>query len=247
MTKTIIPSDQRQEKRMANPGKNEIFVGSREGGPMEHSRTKQASIKHQNPEFFKRQTDRKHADTSMGQLEKYNKQEHKGMEMAMHANAMEKKAEHRDNLIKGYPDPKAGRGIGKIGMRDIDGGPGSGPQPGGGGGSSLTGNKPKGSLSANIAAAKAKLSPQQIGAGTRKHNAIANEKSKEANKLSNEHKGGEYGMKDIVSKSRHMSKDNIPARKDVPIQRNFNHHQKNVGNDPGRGVGQIGRDSGKKK
>jgi len=44
---------------MANPGKNNIFVGSRQGGPMEQSRTKQASIKHENPEYFKRQTDRK--------------------------------------------------------------------------------------------------------------------------------------------------------------------------------------------
>lgn len=57
--KTIIPSDARQEKRMHNPGKNNIFVGSRQGGPAEASRTKQASIKHQNPEYFKRQTDRK--------------------------------------------------------------------------------------------------------------------------------------------------------------------------------------------
>src|SRR5271163_3296857 len=64
MTKTIIPSDARQEKRMANPGKNNIFVGSRQVGPMEASRTKQASIKNQNPEFFKRQSDRKHADMS---------------------------------------------------------------------------------------------------------------------------------------------------------------------------------------
>ncbi len=83
---------------MANPGKNNIFVGSRSGGPMEQSRTKQASIKHQNPEYFKRQSDRKNADS-------------------------------------------------------------------------------------------------------------------------------------------------IPARKDVPIQRDFNHKQPNIGNDPGRGTGQIGRDS----
>ena len=59
MSQTIIPSDKKQERRMGNPGKNEVFVGSREGGPMEHSRTKQASIKHNNPEFFKRQSDRK--------------------------------------------------------------------------------------------------------------------------------------------------------------------------------------------
>lgn len=62
MTKTIIPSDMRQEKRMANPGKNNVFVGSRQGGPAEASRTKQASIKHQNPEYFKRQADRKNSD-----------------------------------------------------------------------------------------------------------------------------------------------------------------------------------------
>lgn len=59
MTKTIIPSDMRQEKRMHNPGKNNIFVGSRQGGPAEQSRTKQESIKHQNPEYFKRQSDKK--------------------------------------------------------------------------------------------------------------------------------------------------------------------------------------------
>ncbi|PWU06760.1 MAG: hypothetical protein C5B43_01220 [Verrucomicrobia bacterium] len=64
---------------MGNPGKNNEFVGSRQGGPMEQSRTKQESIKHRNPEFFKRQSDRK----------------------------------NMDNLIKGYPDPKAGRGIGQ--------------------------------------------------------------------------------------------------------------------------------------
>ena len=97
--KNIIPSDKSQEKRMGNPGKNNIFVGSRSGGPMEQSRTKQQSIKHNNPEYFKRQTDRKNFD-------------------------------------------------------------------------------------------------------------------------------------------------NIPDRKDVPIQNNRNHHQKNVGNDPGRGVGCIGKDQG---
>lgn len=151
----------RQEKRMGNPGKNNIFVGSRSGGPMEQSRTKQASIKHQNPEYFKRQTDRKHHDASLGKLEKYNAEEHKGMKMAMHANEMEKKAEHskhRDNLIKGYSDPKAGRGIGQIGTRDMS------------------------------------------------------------------------------------KKDNRLPKSELPIQRDFNHHQKNVGKDVGRGVGQIGRD-----
>lgn len=103
---------------MGNPGKNNVFVGSRSGGPAEASRTKQASIKHQNPEFFKRQADRKHADNS---------------------------------------NENVGRGVGQIGAMD-------------------------------------------------------------------------------------KKRDNIPARKDVPIQRDFNHRQANVGKDPGRGVGQIGKD-----
>ncbi len=49
---------------MGNQGKNNIFVSSRAGGPAEQSRTKQASIKHQNPEYFKRQTDRKNHDSN---------------------------------------------------------------------------------------------------------------------------------------------------------------------------------------
>lgn len=144
MSKTIIPSDKQQEKRMNNPGKNNIFVGSRQGGSMEASRAKTASIKHENPEYFKRQSDRKM----------------------------------------------------------IDGGPGSGPQNGGGG---LTGNKPIGSLSANIAAAKARLSPQQRGSSTRSSNQRAAEKSSESTKLANEHKGGEYSSKDIRNKGTTMT------------------------------------------
>jgi hypothetical protein len=66
--KNIIPSDKAQEKRMANPGKNNIFVGSRQGGPKEASRTKVQSIKHQNPEFFKRQSDRKNSDSFNGNM-----------------------------------------------------------------------------------------------------------------------------------------------------------------------------------
>ena len=122
MTKTIIPSDKRQEQRMGNPGKNNIFVGSRQGGQMEASRTKQASIKHQNPEYFKRQSDRKNMDVS---------------------------------------NENVGRGIGQTGSMD-------------------------------------------------------------------------------------KKKDNmIPTRKDVPIQRDFNTRQKNVGNGPGRGVGCVGVDKRK--
>lgn len=73
MTNNIIPSDKRQEKRMSNPGKNNQFVGSREGGPMEHSRTKQQSIKHANPEYFKRQSDRKKIDQNGFQIKQFSK------------------------------------------------------------------------------------------------------------------------------------------------------------------------------
>lgn len=115
MSQTIIPQSSKQK----HPGANEKFVGSRSGGPTEQSRTKLASNKHQNPEYFKRQTDR--------------------------------------------GNENVGRGVGQIGAADK------------------------------------------------------------------------------------MKKDNIPARKDVPIQRNFNHIKANVGNDPGRGTGQVGRDSKKKR
>src|SRR5574337_817482 len=62
MSKTVIPSDVQQERRMNNPGQNEKFVGSRQGGSNEHHMTKSASQHPQNPEYFKRQTDRKNAD-----------------------------------------------------------------------------------------------------------------------------------------------------------------------------------------
>ena len=116
MSQTVIPSNPSQEKRMHPTPKGQTFVGSRQGGPQEAARTKQASIKHQNPEYFKRQTDRS-------------------------------------------SNEGVGRGVGQIGASDI------------------------------------------------------------------------------------TKKDNIPARKDVPIQRDFNKRQANVGKDPGRGVGQIGVDN----
>jgi len=60
MSETVIPSSSISGKKQ--PGKNQKYVGSREGGPIEHKMTKNASIKHQNPEFFKRQSDRKNHD-----------------------------------------------------------------------------------------------------------------------------------------------------------------------------------------
>jgi hypothetical protein len=73
MSQTVIPSDMRQEKRMNNPGKNEKFVGNRQGGPVEHKMTKNASIKHQNPEYFKRQSDRKNHDQGPFQVKQFAK------------------------------------------------------------------------------------------------------------------------------------------------------------------------------
>ena len=55
MSETVIPSS----GRVKQPGANQKYVGSRAGGAAEQSLTKQASIKHQNPEYFKRQSDRK--------------------------------------------------------------------------------------------------------------------------------------------------------------------------------------------
>lgn len=65
MSKTIIPSSNPKNPNQ-NPGKNNVFVGSRSGGPAEQSRTKTASIKHENPEYFKRQSDRKNDSPLMG-------------------------------------------------------------------------------------------------------------------------------------------------------------------------------------
>lgn len=129
-SQTVIPQSSHQH----HPGKNQKYVGPRSGGPSESGMTKNASIKHHNPEHFKRQTDRKDAD-------RY--------------------------------------GLKKDSREEKDGGPGSGTPPNSAG------------WSRNYAKPK---------------------------------------------------KDSIPARKDIPTQHDFNHRQKNIGNDPGRGEGQIGRD-----
>lgn len=62
MSKTIITSIPSQEKRMHKSPQNIKFVGSRQGGLTDANMTKMASIKHKNPDYFKRQTDRKTAD-----------------------------------------------------------------------------------------------------------------------------------------------------------------------------------------
>jgi hypothetical protein len=58
MSETVIPSSARMHKKQHGVK----FVNSRAGGPSEHKMTKNASIKHENPEYFKRQTDQKKAD-----------------------------------------------------------------------------------------------------------------------------------------------------------------------------------------
>lgn len=60
MSKTVIPSS--NPSRVKNPGGNQEYVNSRQGGPKEANMTKKASIKHENPEYFKRQSDRKNQD-----------------------------------------------------------------------------------------------------------------------------------------------------------------------------------------
>jgi hypothetical protein len=58
MSKTVIPSS----GKVKQPGKNEQFVKSGKGSAKEQQMTKVASAKHANPEFFKRQSDRKKND-----------------------------------------------------------------------------------------------------------------------------------------------------------------------------------------
>ena len=59
MSETVIPSSASRKPKAAT---NMKFVNSRQGGPSEHKMTKNASMKHENPEFFKRQSDQKKAD-----------------------------------------------------------------------------------------------------------------------------------------------------------------------------------------
>jgi hypothetical protein len=152
MSETIIPASNRTSKK--HPGENQKYVGSRAGGPEEAKMSKNASIKHENPEYFKRQSDRKHAD------------------------AMGPKGGHAGVGAVGVKD--SGRGIGAVGKFD-------------------------------------KMNEKGRGVG-----AVGANDSKKKDSM-------------------------IPARKDVPIQRDFNKHQANVGKDPGRGVGQTGVDSKKKR
>ena len=58
MSETVIASSARAPKATTNMK----FVNSRQGGTAEHKMTKNASMKHENPQFFKRQSDQKKAD-----------------------------------------------------------------------------------------------------------------------------------------------------------------------------------------
>ena len=90
MSQTIIP----QSSKQYNPGKNQKYVNSRQGGPMEQSRSKQASIKHHNPEYFKRQSDRK-KDEGYGN-------------------------DNKHSLHKDISNENIGRGVGCIGAYERD-------------------------------------------------------------------------------------------------------------------------------
>jgi hypothetical protein len=69
MSKTVIPSS----GNVKHPGKNQKYVNSRGGEKAESSMTKKASMKHANPEFFKRQSDRKNSDQFPFQSKQLNK------------------------------------------------------------------------------------------------------------------------------------------------------------------------------
>lgn len=58
MSETVIASSAKHNKKQ-NGVK---FVNSRSGGKSEHAMTKNASIKHENPAYFKRQSDQKKSD-----------------------------------------------------------------------------------------------------------------------------------------------------------------------------------------
>lgn len=58
MSKTVIATSAKNPKAATNMQ----FVKSTKGGPTEHAMTKNASMKHENPAFFKRQSDQKKSD-----------------------------------------------------------------------------------------------------------------------------------------------------------------------------------------
>ena len=93
MSETIIPASNRTSKKHA--GENQKYVGSRQGEKFEAPMTKNASIKHHNPEYFKRQSDRKTKDSIP---------ERKDVPIQRDFN------KHQSNVGK---DP--GRGVGKVG------------------------------------------------------------------------------------------------------------------------------------
>ena len=59
MSRTVIPSG----GNVKQPGKNQTYVNSRQGSAVENKMT---SAKVQNPEYFKKQSDRKNSDAIYG-------------------------------------------------------------------------------------------------------------------------------------------------------------------------------------
>jgi hypothetical protein len=101
MSETVIPSSARSPK----PATNMRFVNSRQGGSSEHGMTKNASMKHENPQFFKRQADRKNADAFGMQKTKaeLNTQRHK----EIHENRMKSDPEYKNQEMKQMNEKKA--------------------------------------------------------------------------------------------------------------------------------------------
>ena len=64
MSRTVIPSGD----NVKQPGKNQTYVNSRQGSSVENKMT---SAKMQNPEFFKKQSDRKHHDQGPFQMKQF--------------------------------------------------------------------------------------------------------------------------------------------------------------------------------
>lgn len=69
MSKTVIPSS----GNVKHPGANQEYVKSGKGSKKEQEMTKNASIRHQNPEFFKKQSDRKNHDQFPFQIKEQSK------------------------------------------------------------------------------------------------------------------------------------------------------------------------------
>jgi len=252
MSTTVIPQSSKQN----HPGANQKYVNSRQGGAQEANMTKNASIKHQNPEYFKRQADRKNADSmakikdggpgsgpqpgqggggrdkltpaelaELAELRAFRalspaqqREHNRGEVQQMYAKTPEEKARIK-NATEVQKMYLKGKG-------DFDS------------------KKDKAMPFSHNRAKHNAYEVENKGRGIGEDKAMPFKHGRQMDR----HRDNEsaYNVTNAgrgIGQDKSMKKDNIPARKDVPIQMNANHHQKNVGNDPGRGVGNIGKDS----